>query len=90
MEEVGFDMKDRAFEDQYLERELNGQIVRLYIVKQVPRETKFVSKTKNEIKVSRRLSFDLNTFEVFFPPTRKCVGFKLLIYHLIDVIQHHK
>ncbi len=66
MEEVGFDMKDRAFEDQYLERELNGQIVRLYIVKQVPRETKFVSKTKNEIKVSRRLSFDLNTFEVFF------------------------
>jgi mRNA-decapping enzyme subunit 2 len=66
MEEVGFDMKDRAFEDQYLERELNGQIVRLYIVKQVPRETKFVSKTKNEIKVSRRLSFDLNAFEVFF------------------------
>jgi len=52
MEEVGFDMKDRAFEDQYLERELNGQIVRLYIVKQVPRETKFVCKTKNEIKVS--------------------------------------
>ncbi len=51
MEEVGFDMKDRAFEDQYLERELNGQIVRLYIVKQVPFDTKFAAKTKNEIKV---------------------------------------
>jgi mRNA-decapping enzyme subunit 2 len=51
MEEVGFDMKDRAFEDEYLERELNGQIVRLYIVKDVPLDTKFAAKTKNEIKV---------------------------------------
>jgi hypothetical protein len=51
MEEVGFDMKDRAFDDQYLERDLNGQLIRLYIVKQVPLETKFAAKTKNEIKV---------------------------------------
>ncbi len=51
MEEVGFDMKDRAFEDEYLERELNGQIVRLYIVKDVSLDTKFAAKTKNEIKV---------------------------------------
>ncbi len=51
MEEVGFDMKDRAFEDQYLERDLNGQLVRLYIIKQVSLDTKFAAKTKNEIKV---------------------------------------
>ncbi|CAF3912447.1 unnamed protein product, partial [Rotaria sp. Silwood1] len=51
MEEVGFDMKDRAFDDQYLERDLNGQLIRLYIVKQVPLDTKFAPKTKNEIKV---------------------------------------
>jgi mRNA-decapping enzyme subunit 2 len=51
MEEVGFDMKDRAFDDQYLERDLNGQLIRLYIVKQVPLDTKFAAKTKNEIKV---------------------------------------
>ena len=51
MEEVGFDMKDRALENQYLERELNGQIIRLYIVDQVPRDTKFSTKTKGEIKV---------------------------------------
>ena len=51
MEEVGFDMKDRAYDDQYLERDLNGQLIRLYIVKQVPLETKFAAKTKNEIKV---------------------------------------
>ncbi|UJR31585.1 hypothetical protein I4U23_019072 [Adineta vaga] len=53
MEEVGFDMKDRAFDDQYLERDLNGQLIRLYIVKQVPMDTKFAAKTKNEIKEMR-------------------------------------
>lgn len=53
MEEVGFDMKDRASEDQYLERELNGQIIRLYIVTHVPLDTKFAPKTKGEIKVCR-------------------------------------
>ncbi|CAF5025430.1 unnamed protein product [Rotaria sp. Silwood1] len=51
MEEVGFDMKDRAFDDQYLERDLNGQLIRLYIIKHVPLDTKFAAKTKNEIKV---------------------------------------
>jgi len=51
MEEIGFDIKDRAFENQYLERELNRQLVRLYIIKQVPLDTKFAAKTKNEIKV---------------------------------------
>ncbi|CAF3578460.1 unnamed protein product [Rotaria socialis] len=53
MEEVGFDMKDRAFDDQYLERDLNGQLIRLYIVKHVPLDTKFAAKTKNEIKEMR-------------------------------------
>ena len=56
MEEVGFDMKDRASEDQYLERDVNGQVIRLYIVKQVPLETKFAPKTKNEIKVDDPIS----------------------------------
>ncbi|CAF1369053.1 unnamed protein product [Adineta ricciae] len=53
LEEVGFDIKDRASEDQYLEREHNGQLVRLYMVKQVPLDTKFAPKTKNEIKEMR-------------------------------------
>lgn len=52
MEEVGFDMKDRAHDDQYLERDLNGQLIRLYIVEHVPLDTKFAPKTKNEIKVN--------------------------------------
>ncbi|CAF1076841.1 unnamed protein product [Adineta steineri] len=58
LEEVGFDMKDRAFEDQYLERDLNGQLIRLYIVKQVPLDTKFAPKTKNEIKEMRWFPID--------------------------------
>ena len=57
MEEVGFDMKDRAYDDQYLERDLNGQLIRLYIVKHVPLDTKFAPKTKNEIKVKCFLFF---------------------------------
>lgn len=59
MEEVGFDMKDRAYDDQYLERDLNGQLIRLYIVKQVPLDTKFAAKTKNEIKVIDRCSIKM-------------------------------
>ena len=59
MEEVGFDMKDRAYDDQYLERDLNGQLIRLYIVKQVPLDTKFAAKTKNEIKVVDRCSIEM-------------------------------
>ncbi len=66
MEEVGFDMKDRAFEDQYLERELNGQLVRLYIIKQVPLDTKFAAKTKNEIKVKNTEIFLFKFISFFF------------------------
>ena len=64
MEEVGFDMKDRAYDDQYLERDLNGQLIRLYIVKQVPLDTKFAPKTKNEIKV---ISSSICNWEISFP-----------------------
>ena len=89
MEEVGFDMKDRAFDDQYLERDLNGQLIRVYIVKQVPLDTKFAAKTKNEIKVSFfPLSADIIIY--FFFIFRKCVGFVFLICHVIDVILHLK
>jgi len=66
MEEVGFDMKDRAFDDQYLERDLNGQLIRLYIVKQVPLDTKFAAKTKNEIKVIDILCVISNVFVFCF------------------------
>ena len=88
MEEVGFDMKDRAYDDQYLERDLNGQLIRLYIVKQVPLDTKFAAKTKNEIKVNHSYSHNLISDHV--DSRRKCVGFVLLIYLVIVVIQHLK
>ena len=48
MEEVGFDIKDRIHEDEYLQTERNGQIIRLYLITNVPLETKFICKTKNE------------------------------------------
>ena len=80
-------MKDRAFEDQYLERELNGQLVRLYMVKHVPLDTKFAPKTKNEIKVRRKF---LTNIKFVLSLSRKCVGFQSLIYQLIAVMSHHK
>ena len=51
IEEVGFDIRSRIREDQFLENERNGQIIRLYIIANVPLDTKFLCKTKNEIKV---------------------------------------
>ncbi|CAF0948930.1 unnamed protein product [Didymodactylos carnosus] len=50
MEEVGFDIKDRASDNTYIERLLNGQLIRLYIIANVPLDTRFCAKTKNEIK----------------------------------------
>ena len=85
MEEVGFDMKDKAFDDQYLERDLNGQLIRLYIVKQVPLDTKFAAKTKNEIKVR---IIHLTGNESLPLSSRKCVGSELPICLAIDVTQH--
>ena len=39
--------------DDFLENRMNEQLTRLYIIKDVPLDTKFQPKTRKEIKVSQ-------------------------------------
>ncbi|XP_034565692.1 m7GpppN-mRNA hydrolase isoform X2 [Notolabrus celidotus] len=50
MEETGFDIKNRISKDVYIEQKITDQVVRLYIIPGVSRETKFNPKTRKEIR----------------------------------------
>ena len=50
-EETGFDVTSMLEKEDYLENKLNDQVSRLYIVQNVPLDTKFQPKTRKEIKV---------------------------------------
>ncbi|CAH2008018.1 unnamed protein product [Acanthoscelides obtectus] len=50
LEETGFDISGHLDPDDFLEATINDQLVRLYIVRNVPMTTKFNPKTRCEIK----------------------------------------
>lgn len=50
MEETGFDIKNRICKDIYIEQKITDQLVRLYIIPGVSRDTKFNPKTRKEIR----------------------------------------
>ncbi|KAL4227257.1 mRNA-decapping enzyme subunit 2 [Mactra antiquata] len=50
LEETGFEVGDFINQDIYLENKLNDQLTRLYIIENVPLDTKFQPKTRKEIK----------------------------------------
>ncbi|XP_018570027.1 m7GpppN-mRNA hydrolase isoform X1 [Anoplophora glabripennis] len=50
LEETGFDISNNINPDEYLEAVINEQLVRLYIIKNVPLATQFCPKTRCEIK----------------------------------------
>ena len=50
-EETGFDVSKIINPDVYLENKMNDQVARLYIIENVPLDTKFQPKTRKEIKV---------------------------------------
>ncbi|TNN53113.1 putative ATP-dependent RNA helicase YTHDC2 [Liparis tanakae] len=50
LEETGFDIKDRISNDRYLEQKITDQLVRLYIIPGVSKDTKFNPKTRKEIR----------------------------------------
>ena len=54
-EETGFDISTMINKDDFLENRLNEQLTRLYIIKNVPLDTKFQPKTRKEIKVCLHL-----------------------------------
>lgn len=50
LEETGFDIKNRICKDMYIEQKITDQLVRLYIIPGVSKETKFYPKTRKEIR----------------------------------------
>uniref|UniRef100_A0A1B6MNL8 m7GpppN-mRNA hydrolase n=1 Tax=Graphocephala atropunctata TaxID=36148 RepID=A0A1B6MNL8_9HEMI len=50
LEETGFDISNLIDANDYVESLVQEQLVRLYIISGIPRETKFEPKTRNEIK----------------------------------------
>lgn len=50
MEETGFDIKNRICKDMYIEQKITDQLVRLYIIPGVSKNTKFNPKTRKEIR----------------------------------------
>lgn len=51
LEETGFDVSEFINQEIFLENKLNDQLTRLYIIENVPLDTKFQPKTRKEIKV---------------------------------------
>lgn len=49
-EETGFDISEMINENDFLEHHLNEQLIRLYIIPGVPKDTEFKPKTRQEIK----------------------------------------
>ncbi|CAH0399590.1 unnamed protein product [Chilo suppressalis] len=50
LEETGFDISKLINKNDYIEAMIHEQIVRLYIIGYIPRNTKFQPRTRNEIK----------------------------------------
>ncbi|XP_061654806.1 m7GpppN-mRNA hydrolase isoform X1 [Phyllopteryx taeniolatus] len=50
LEETGFDIKNRIGKDMYIEQKITDQLVRLYIIPGVSKDTKFNPKTRKEIR----------------------------------------
>ncbi|XP_069025116.1 m7GpppN-mRNA hydrolase [Embiotoca jacksoni] len=58
MEETGFDIKNRICKDRYIEQKITDQVVRLYIIPGVSKDTKFYPKTRKEIRNIEWFSID--------------------------------
>lgn len=50
LEETGFDIKNRIFKDMFIEQKITDQLVRLYIIPGVSKDTRFNPKTRKEIR----------------------------------------
>lgn len=50
LEETGFDISNLIDKNEYIESVINDQVVRLYIISGVQKDTKFQPKTRKEIK----------------------------------------
>jgi mRNA-decapping enzyme subunit 2 len=58
LEETGYDITDKIREDQFLQISINDQVIRLYIIVGVSKNTQFEPRTRREIKDVRWFSID--------------------------------
>uniref|UniRef100_A0A671MNE0 m7GpppN-mRNA hydrolase n=1 Tax=Sinocyclocheilus anshuiensis TaxID=1608454 RepID=A0A671MNE0_9TELE len=58
LEETSFDIRDRICQKTYIEQRISDQLVRLYIIPGVPKDTKFNPKTRKEIRNIEWFSVD--------------------------------
>jgi 8-oxo-dGTP pyrophosphatase MutT (NUDIX family) len=58
LEETGYDISKQLNEDHYLEISINDQTIRLYIITNVSKTTKFEPRTRREIKEVRWFAID--------------------------------
>ncbi len=58
LEETGYDISPKLVDDHYLEITINDQVIRLYIIVDVPKTTEFEPKTRREIKEVRWFAID--------------------------------
>ena len=71
LEETGFDISHLISAHEFLETTVNDQLTRLYLIPGVPHETKFIPRTRNEIR-------DIQWFPIADLPTcKKDAGTKL-------------
>ena len=63
LEETGFDIS-HMISSEFLEATVNDQLTRLYIIPGVPHDTKFIPRTRNEIR-------DVQWFSIADLPTNK-------------------
>ncbi|CAK9812146.1 m7GpppN-mRNA hydrolase [Anthophora plagiata] len=75
LEETGFDISNLIDENEYIESVINEQLVRLYIICGVQKDTKFQPKTRKEIKSVEWFSLaDLPNKKDMTPKVRTRVG----------------
>lgn len=58
LEETGYDISKQLNDDHYLEIQINDQTIRLYIITNVSKTTKFEPRTRREIKEVRWFALD--------------------------------
>lgn len=65
LEETGFDIKNRICKDVYIEQKITDQLVRLYIIPGVSKDTKFNPKTRKEIRVKKQQQFFYLSVQIY-------------------------
>jgi len=75
LEETGYDITSKLNHDEYLQININEQTIRLYIITDVPKTTKFEPKTRGEIREVRWFAIDELPMHRKDPRTKHSLGY---------------